>query len=408
MAGVLSVPAREPDMTTTPAFDGLACADCDAVLALDDASHRCPDCGGLLEAVYDYDAVDVTRGDLEPAHGDGLGQYDALLPFDDDTLVSLGEGATPLVACPTLATDLGVEGVLVKDEGRNPTGSVRDRGLAVAVSDAADAGATDVGLPTTGNGGQAMAAYAARAGLGSHSFAPSRMPFVNKAMINVHGGDMSVGEGRYGDSARVYAEEAESDWYDLTAFETPVRQEGAKTLAYEIAADLDWTAPDAVVTPVGHGITLTGLHRGFRDLRELDIVDEMPALYAGQAAGCAPIVEAFAEGREEHDPVERPDTICGALEVADPIGSPLVLDALRESGGGAVESEDRAILEAAVSVAETEGLELGAAAGAAVSGARTLAEDGTLGADATVVLANPATGSKDDDVLRSHLMSKGI
>ena len=408
MAGVLSVPAREPDMTTTPAFDGLACADCDAVLALDDASHRCPDCGGLLEAVYDYDAVDVTRGDLEPAHGDGLGQYDALLPFDDDTLVSLGEGATPLVACPTLATDLGVEGVLVKDEGRNPTGSVRDRGLAVAVSDAADAGATDVGLPTTGNGGQAMAAYAARAGLGSHSFAPSRMPFVNKAMINVHGGDMSVGEGRYGDSARVYAEEAEDGWYDLTAFETPFRQEGQKTLAYEIAADLDWTTPDHVVVPTGHGLAITGLHRGFRDLREVGLLDETPALHAAQATGCAPIADAFEEGRDTHEPVERPDTIAGAIEIADPTGSRFALDAVRETDGSAVASEDRDVLEAAVDVAQSSGLEVSAATGAAVAGARTLADDGAFEGGDTVVVLNTATGNKDDDILRSHLMSKGI
>ncbi|WP_246987620.1 threonine synthase [Halorientalis marina] len=395
-------------MPTTPAFRGLACTDCGESFPLDDASHRCPDCGGLLEAAYDHDAAAVTADDLAPRHEAGLERYADLLPVPADALVSMNEGATPLVACSTLAEDIGVGRVLVKDEGRNPTGSVRDREMAVAVTAAAEAGATDVGLPTTGNGGQAMAAYAARAGLDSHTFAPSRMPFLNKAMINVHGGDMSVGEGRYGDSARVYAEEAENDWYALTAFETPVRQEGAKTLAYEIAADLDWTAPDAVVTPVGHGITLTGLHRGFRDLHELDIVDGAPALYATQAAGCAPIVEAFTDGLDEHEPVERPDTICGALEVADPTGSPLVIDAVRETDGGAVESEDRAILEAAVSVAETEGLELGAAAGAAVSGARKLAEDGPLGANDTVVVCNPATGNKDNDILRSHLMSKGI
>jgi len=395
-------------MTTTSAFDGLACTDCGASVALEDDSHRCPDCGGLLEAAYDYDAVDVTAEDLTPRHGAGLGQFTPLLPFTADALVSLGEGATPLVDCPTLATDLGVERVLLKDEGRNPTGSVRDRGLAVAVTDAADAGATDVGLPTTGDGGQAMAAYAARAGLDSHSFAPSRMPFVNKAMINVHGGDMSVGEGRYGDSARVYADEAEADWYDLTAFETPFRQEGQKTLAYEIAADCGWTAPDHVVVPTGHGLSLTGLHRGLDDLRALDLLDGAPALHAAQAEGCAPIVEAFEDGDDAHEPVERPDTICGAIEVADPTGSPLALDAVRETGGEAVASEDPEILAGAVDVAQSEGLEVSAATGAAVAGARQLADTGTFGDTDTVVLLNTATGNKDDDILRSHLMSQGI
>jgi threonine synthase len=395
-------------MTTTSAFEGLACTDCGASVALEDDSHRCPDCGGLLEAAYDYDAVTVTADDLEPQHGAGLGQYADLLPFTADALVSLGEGATPLVDCPTLATDLGVERVLLKDEGRNPTGSVRDRGLAVAVADAADAGATDVGLPTTGNGGQAMAAYAARAGLDSHSFAPSRMPFVNKAMINVHGGDMSVGEGRYGDSARVYADEAEADWYDLTAFETPFRQEGQKTLAYEIAADCDWTAPDHVVVPTGHGLSLNGLHRGLRDLLALDLLDGAPALHAAQAAGCAPIVEAFADGEDGHEPVERPDTIVGAIEIADPTGSALALDAVRETGGEAIASEDREILAGAVDVAQSEGLEVSAATGAAVAGARQLADSGAFADTDTVVLLNTATGNKDDDILRSHLMSQGI
>ena len=408
MAGVLSVPARVASLRTTTAFRGLACTDCEASFSPGDASHRCPDCGGLLEAAYDHDAAAVTAADLEPRHDAGLGRYAALLPVPADALVSMGEGATPLVDCPTLAEDLGVGRALVKDEGRNPTGSVRDREMAVAVTAAAEAGATDAGLPPTGNGGQAMAAYAARAGLDSHSFAPSRMPFVNKAMINVHGGDMSVGEGRYGDSARVYAEEAEDGWYDLTAFETPFRQEGQKTLAYEIAADLDWTTPDHVVVPTGHGLAITGLHRGFRDLREVGLLDETPALHAAQATGCAPIADAFEEGRDTHEPVERPDTIAGAIEIADPTGSRFALDAVRETDGSAVASEDRDVLEAAVDVAQSSGLEVSAATGAAVAGARTLADDGAFEGGDTVVVLNTATGNKDDDILRSHLMSKGI
>ena len=391
-------------MHQSDAFRALRCTATGTELPADPTRAGWSDAGAPLDPVYDLASVDWTHDTLADARS--MWDFSALLPFA--TGVSAGEGGTPLVDAPALADELGVDSLLVKDEGRNPTGSVRDRGLAVAVSDAADAGATDVGLPTTGNGGQAMAAYAARAGLDSHSFAPSRMPFVNKAMINVHGGDMSVGEGRYGDSARVYADEAEADWYDLTAFETPFRQEGQKTLAYEIAADLDWTAPDHVVVPTGHGLALTGLHRGSLDLQHLGLLDDTPALHAAQAEGCAPIVEAIENDRDEHDPVERPDTICGAIEVADPLGGQFALDAVRETGGDAVASEDRAILGGAVDVAQSEGLELGAATGAAVSAARTLAEDDTFEGTDTVVLVNTATGSKDDDILRSHLMSQGI
>jgi len=299
--------------------------------------------------------------------------------------------------------------VFVKDEGRNPTGSVADRGMAVAVSAARAHGASDVALATTGNAGQSAAAYAGRAGLASHSFVPSRATFGNKAMINVHGGDMSVVGGRYDDAADAFADAMdEEDWHSVAAFDTPYRVEGQKTLAYELAEQLDWEAPDAVVYPTGQSVGLVGLHAGATELADLGLIDDTPALYAAQAEGCAPIVEAFAEDREEHDATEVPDTICGEIEIADPAGGSLALDAIRESDGGAVATEDSDILESAVTVAQDEGIEMSPSSGAAASGAWALADDGAFGPDDTVVLVNTAAADKEADVLRSHLMSKGI
>ncbi|MFT4949379.1 MAG: threonine synthase [Natronomonas sp.] len=386
-------------MNTTEAFAGLRCTDCgtthDPV-----AAGRCSECDGLLDAVYDHDSA-------AELSGHGLGRYAPLLPFVNEALVSLGTGGTPLVAVPELADELGVAATYVKDEGRNPTGAFADRGVALAVTAASEAGADDIALPTTGNAGQAAAAHAARAGLASHSFVPSRTPFVNKAMINVHGGDMSVVEGRYPEARESFADHDEG-WASLAPFENPYRHEGAKTLAYELAeaVTLDG-APDAVVHPTAHGTGIVGLHKGFRDLRKRNRVDAAPRLHAVQPEGCSPVVDAVEREAETVSAVEHPDTICGPLEVPEPAGGRQVIEALRANDRGAVAVSDDALLEGATGLA-AGGLTMGATGGAAVAGARQLADRGAFDPDDVVVLVNPTTGNKEEDILRSHLMKQGI
>jgi threonine synthase len=396
-------------METTAAFVGLACTDCGGTFD-PEVSGRCPDCGGILDPEYDYDAVDLTRADLEAGAFDGMWRYEELLPFAREAAVTMDEGATPLVDCPALADELGVDRVLFKDEGRNPTGTFKDRGQTVAVTAAVQHGATDVALATAGNAGQAASAYAARAGLQSHVFVPTRASFVNKAMINVHGGDMTVVEGRIGDAGAAFEDALgeHDDWYPVQTFVTPYRHEGKKTMLYEIVEQNDWEVPDHVVYPTGGGVGLVGMHKGATEFRDLGLIDELPAMYAAQSTGCAPIVEAFEEGREVHEAWEVPDTICGGIEIPDPGASPLILEALRESGGGAVATSDEEILDSALTVAQHEGLEMGVTCAAAASGAWQLAENGEFDADDTVLLLNTGHGSKDADVVRSHLMSKGI
>ncbi|MEF8828124.1 MAG: pyridoxal-phosphate dependent enzyme [Haloarcula sp.] len=390
-------------METTAAFRGLICTACGE--ETDSTADRCPDCGGVL--VGDYDVPDLAPAALPDAPGPG--RYESLRPFPQDVTVTLGEGATPLVQVPDLAAELGVDSVYVKDEGRNPTASLGDRKLSLSVTAAAQRGAERVVTPSTGNGAQASAAYAARAGIESKGFVPSRCPFLNKAMVNVHGGDMRVVEGRYDDAVSAFDEElAEaSDGWVPVAPGQPFRIEGATSVAFETADDLDWTAPDAVVHPTGHGETLVGLERGFKTAVDSGLADSVPRLYAAQPDSTAAIADAAREGDDEPATVEHPDTIVGPLEVPDPAAGAAALDSLDRSGGDGVAVSDKDILAGAVDGCEM-GPETGATGGTAIAGARALADDGAFDDDDVVVLVNPVAGSKEADLLRSHLMSQGI
>ncbi|RQG91289.1 threonine synthase [Natrarchaeobius halalkaliphilus] len=396
-------------METTDAFVGLECLDCGASHEVEE-KRRCPDCGGPLDPSYDYDSISLERATIESRPFDSLWRYEEVLPFSRETAVTMDEGATALVECPSLADELGVERVMIKDEGRNPTGSVDDRGASVAVTAAVRRGASDVALASPGNGGQAVSAYAGRAGLESHVYLPSRSGFTNKAMVNVHGGDMNVVGGRFDDAVGAFEEglSEHDDWHSLQAVSTPYRHEGAKTLLYEIAEALEWNVPDVLCCPTGQGTTLLGAYKGAMELQALGLVDELPSLYAAQAAGCAPIVDAVEAGRDEHDPVETPDTICGGIEIPDPIAGRRMLEAIRETDGGAVASDDQDVLEAGVQVATHEGVAMVPSAAVAASAVWNLAEGGEFDGDETVVIVNGATGNKEADVLRSYLMSQGI
>lgn len=400
-------------METTAAFVGLDCIDCKDRFDAETTSGRCPDCGGILDPAYEYDEIDLSHETIEQRPFETMWRYEELLPFTRDSAVTMDEGATPLVECEKLADEMGVGRVLIKDEGRNPTGSFKDRGQTVAMTAAAQHDASDIALASAGNAGQAAAAYAGRADIDSHVFLPSRAGFTNKAMVNVHGGDMTVVGGRIGDAGAAYgdamAEEGEDEgWYSVQTFVTPYRHEGKKTMAYEIIEQLEWDVPDAIVYPTGGGVGLVGMHKAAKEFEKLGLTEELPAMYAAQSTGCAPVVDAFEKGADRHEPVTHPDTICGGIEIPDPGASPWILECLHESDGGAVATPDEEILESAIAVAKGEGLEMGATCAAAASGAWKLADQGAFDSDSTVVLMNTASANKDSDVLRSHLMGKGI
>ena len=396
--------ARRADMS---AFEGFRCTDCGATTD-DEGATRCPECAGSLDAQYDLPA-DLSAAAF--ADRSGGWKHRELLPFVPD---GMGEGATPLVEAPRLAEELGVGRVLIKNEAHNPTGSVTDRGLALVAEAARRAEADTLALATTGDDGQSAAAYAARAGLLSRSFVPSRATFISKAMINVHGGDMRVVEGRFDDARTTYEEDRESmpaadeeAWFPAGPFESPFRHEGAKPIYYETAEELGWTAPDAVVVPVGHGATIAGVWKGARELESAGLVEGTPELYAAQPDGCAPVVEALEDGRDP-EPWDVPDTVVGSLEIPDPAGGLAAAEAVRASGGAGVAVDDQDLLDSAATVAQHEGLEVSVACGTAAAGAWDLADAGSFGPDDTVVLLNTAMGNKDADIIRSRLMSQGM
>jgi len=395
-------------METTPAFSGLRCPACETVHDADTVTHRCPDCGGVLDAHYEHSRDNPDRDTLTARPFGGIDRYAEFLPFPAETLLTVGEGATPLVEAPALAERLGVERVLIKDEGQNPTGSIADRQAALAVTAGTvhDAGA--VALPSTGDSGQAVSAYAARAGLDVEVFVPSRAIFDAKAMINVHGGEMSVVDGRFDDAVAAFRDAVDEGQYSLAPFETPYRQEGLKTAYYEIVEQLHWDRPDHLVYPTGTGLGPVGMVRAARNFETRGWTDGTPAVHIAQAEGCAPFVDAFETGDVGQPTVAYPDTICGGIEIAEPPTAQRVLDAVTDSGGTAVATPDTAILEAAADIAQTVAIEVGTSGGAAASAAMALADRDVFGADETVVLVNPAAGNKEADVLRSHLMSKGI
>jgi len=395
-------------MRTNDALEGLTCLDCGDLFDPAAITGRCPDCDGILDPAYDYEAVELS---LDGGAVGSMWRYADVLPFPPEAAVTLSEGGTPMIPCPDLAAEWGVGEVYVKDEGRNPTGTFKDRGQSLAVTAATQQGAEEIALASAGNAGQAASAYAAAAGLDAHVFLPERAGFTQKAMVDVHGADLSVADpmsaaSQIGDAGAAFEAALEDDWYPVQTFVTPYRHEGKKTMGYEILEQLDWTVPDAVVYPTGGGVGLVGIHKAARECRQFGRIEELPGLYAAQSTGCGPIVEAYEAGRDRHEPWPDVDTVCGGIAIPDPGASDLILDAIRESDGGAVATDDDAILDAALAVARRTGLEMAPTCASAVSGARKLAAEGEFGPDDTVVILNTGAGNKDADVLRAHAGSR--
>src|SRR5438876_4042077 len=298
-------------------------------------------------------------------------RYREWLPLADaETPISLGEGGTPLRTVPRLAAKHGLRGLFVKEEGVNPTGSFKARGLAAAVTRAALAGAKRLVVPTAGNAGVALAAYAARAGLPARVYAPATTPPIILGQIRGFGGDLVLVNGHIGDcgkAARAYA--AETGAVDVSTLREPYRIEGKKTLGLELAEQLGWTLPHAIVYPTGGGTGLIGMWKGFDELVQAGWVrGSLPRMYSVQAAGCAPVVQAFRAGAPGCTPWPDPQTIASGLRVPSPLGDRLMLAVLRESGGEAVAVTDAQLAAAAAELQTLEGIDAAPEGGATLAG----------------------------------------
>ena len=355
--------------------------------------------GKPLLVRYDLDGV---RAALDRAalvgRPQSLWRYRELLPVRHAAnVLALGEVMTPLVALPCIARRRGGNGeILVKDEGRLPTGSFKARGLALAVSMAKELGVTTMAMPTNGNAGAAMAAYCTRAGIRSYVFCPDDTPAVNVREIAMQGAEVFLVDGLIDDCGRLVAEgEKAAGWFNCSTLREPYRIEGKKTMGLELVEQLGWQVPDAIFYPTGGGTGIIGMWKAFDELEKIGwIGSKRPRMVVVQAAGCAPMVKAWADGVEHATRWENAHTFAAGIRVPQGIGDFLILRAVRESGGFAIAVEDQAIAAAWRDVARTEGLLLCPEGAATFAAYQQALADGRVSPDERVVLFNCASGLK--------------
>ena len=352
--------------------------------------------GKPLLVRYDLDALgaELDRAPLSARSG-GLWKYLEFLPVRrGENIISLGEELTPLVALPDLQVGPGL--LLVKDEGRLPTGSFKARGLALAVSMAKELGIRSVAMPTNGNAGAALAAYASRARIESWVFCPDDTPEINVRETALQGAKVWRVNGLINDCGRLVEEGRETmGWFDFSTLKEPYRIEGKKTMGLELAEQLGWELPDVILYPTGGGTGLIGMWKAFAELRELGWLSaKLPRMVAVQSTGCAPMVRAFEAGLEHAEPWEDAATVAAGIRVPGAVGDFLILRAVRESGGFAVAVSDESILAARDRAASESGFLM------CPEGAATLAAylqevgGGRIRPDESAVLFNCATGLK--------------
>lgn len=371
----------------------LECTACGATRDADGLPTTCA-CGQPWLVRYQRPAPTVAdRAEIRRGHG--MWRFRLFLPVQvGEEPVTLGEGDTPLLAVPRLAEALGVTALLVKDESVNPTGSFKARGMSAAITRAAAAGATHVVVPTAGNAGVALAAYAARAGITARIYAPSSTPATILDQVRYHGGDLQLVEGHIGDCGRLAAEWcAAQGAYNVSTLREPYRIEGKKTLGFDLALQLGWRLPDVIIYPTGGGTGLIGMWKAFQELLAAGwVVGPPPRLFTVQSDGCAPVVQAFRDGDDRCTPWPNPVTVASGLRVPGPLGDRLMLQALRESGGGAVAVSDDDLLAASQLGTRLEGIDLGPEGGAAVAAVRRLVKQGTVRPDERIVIFNTGAG----------------
>ncbi len=375
----------------------LVCSNCHRSYPPGRVAQLC-ECGKPLLVQYDLERAARTLTRRALAHRPPtLWRYREVLPVDDEAaIVSLGEGFTPLLACPRLAARLGVRALFIKDESANPTGTFKARGMAVAVSMARQLGLKRLAVPSAGNAAGALAAYAARAGLEADVFMPRDAPLANRREAEAYGARLVLVEGLITDCARRLAEEkAARGYFDVSTLKEPYRVEGKKTMAYELVEQMEGGVPDVILYPTGGGTGLIGMWKAFQEMEALGWIGaERPRLFAVQASGCAPIVRAFQEGKTEAEEVQKAHTIAAGLCVPRPLGDFLILDILRRSRGGAVAVEDHEILDAMRELARVEGLFVCPEGAACLPAVKKLLAHGMIHPDERLVLFNTGSGLK--------------
>ena len=363
-----------------------------------DQIHGLSRVGRPLLVRYDLEAAaKIFTKDVLARRPTDMWRWRELLPVRrTENVISLGEIATPIVALPASAARLGASDLLVKDEGRLPTGSFKARGLVMAVSMAKELGISRIAMPTNGNAGAALAAYATRCGIETIVFCPDDTPEINVREIAAQGARVYRVNGLIDDCGAIVGEGARrTGWFDLSTLKEPYRIEGKKTMGLELAEQFGWSLPDAIFYPTGGGTGLIGMWKAFDELEALGFIGSArPKMFAVQAEGCAPIVKAFDEGVEHAERWENAHTIASGIRVPRAVGDFLILRAVRASGGAAIAVSDAAIAQAVVRVAKDDGLLLCPEGGATLAAYEKALAAGQVGPDDRALLFNCATGLK--------------
>ncbi|HVE65823.1 MAG TPA: threonine synthase [Thermoanaerobaculia bacterium] len=377
-------------------FAHLSCTRCGRHHERDSHVGVCPipGCGGPLFARYHHRPIDRRSGSDRPRT---IWRWHEMMPIEDASgVVSLGEGGTPTLAARSLGETAGFRDLWIKDESGNPTGSFKARGLSAAISKAKELGRSAVAVPTAGNAGGAAAAYAARAGMTCDVFMPDDTPPLFRVECERYGARVTLVPGLIDACGKLVAEgAAQGRWLDVSTLKEPYRVEGKKTMGYELAEDLGWTLPDAVIYPTGGGTGLIGMWKAFAEMERLGwIGPARPRMIVVQAAGCAPMVKAFAQGRDSAERWEHAATYASGLRVPKPFADFLILAYARESGGDAIAVSDDEMRAAEEEIGRAEGLFVCPEGAATWAAAKNLAAAGRLDPASRVVLFNTGTGFK--------------
>ncbi|UCE58062.1 MAG: threonine synthase [Candidatus Bathyarchaeota archaeon] len=378
------------------------CIACGEKYGADEIVYSCKRCGDLLEVEYDYDLL---KAKLEKSDWRSLSlsvwRYKDFMPIRDPSkVISLNEGGTGLHSCNRLINFVGVERLYVKNEGENPTGSFKDRGMTVGVTNAVELGMKTVVCASTGNTSASLAAYAAKAGLQCIVFIPSgKIAYGKLAQAMVYGAKVVQIRGNFDHALKTVLELSEKhrEVYLLNSI-NPYRLEGQKTLAHEICDQLNKRSPDRVVLPVGNAGNISSLWKGFTEFHKLGMIDKLPKMTGIQAEGAAPIARAIKNGEDEILPLDKPETIATAIRIGVPISWKKAMRAIKESGGTAETVTDEEILEAQKMLARSEGLFVEPASASSIAGLKKLYEMGKIGKDEVVVCVTTGHGLKDPDI----------
>ena len=377
---------------------GFECSKCGATFMAETAQNVCSKDGGPLYVRYDLAALrrNTSRESVN-AGPKSMWRYAAVLP--DAEPVTLGEGFTPMLPSRKHSN------LLIKDDGLNPTGSFKARGMSTALTMARHYGLTKLAAPSAGNAGGALAAYAAAAGLEAYVFMPKDVPIANRLEVEASGAHLTLVDGLISDCGRMVAERKEQEgWFDVSTLKEPFRVEGKKTMGYEVAEQMGWSLPDAILYPTGGGVGLIGMWKAFEEMEELGWIDKgkRPKMICVQADGCAPIPKALHEGKAASEMWSDAHTLAAGLRVPKAYGDFIILDIVRQSGGTALAVSDDEIMDGVKEMASSEGIFAAPEGGAALAAYRQLLKSGFLTNSDRVVLFNTGSGYKYLDVFAKY------